>query len=532
VESGVSLKGEQIIGSAFRSSTGQNFAAVNPASGAVLDPLFSEATSDDVDRASRAAADAFQTYRKISMGQRADFLECIGTQLTGMGADLIARAHDETALPLPRLEGELARTVGQIKLFAQQVRNGSFVEPRIDRASPSRLPVPKPELRTMQIPIGPVAVFGASNFPLAFSTAGGDTAAALAAGCPVVVKGHPAHPGTSELAGHAVMRAARDSGVPSGVFSLLQAKRTEAGAFLVQHPSIKAVAFTGSLTGGRALYDLACSRPEPIPVYAEMGSANPVFLLPQVVAVKGGLIADGLTESLTLGVGQFCTSPGLLFALNDGATNHFLDRLEAILAAKKPEVMLHEGIKANYLTGVNARSMIDGVETHLSLDDTLNGCLASPTLLCCNVRTLIDNPVLSDELFGPSVLVVLCQSKEEMQAAAVNLQGQLTASVHGTEEDFDAFRDLFDVLEQKAGRLVVNGFSTGVEVCASMHHGGPYPATTDSRATSVGTEAVKRFLRPVCYQDFPQELLPEELRDQNEQKLWRLVDGILSCEDL
>lgn len=523
------IRGKQIIGSKFRSSREKSFNAVNPATAAVMAPPFHEATREDVDSSAAAAANAFEIYRHGPLSQRADFMDLIGKNLMNCGSALVARAHEETALPLPRLEGELSRTVGQLELFSQQLRQGTFLDLRIDRAMPERKPVPRPDLRAMQVPLGPVAVFGASNFPLAFSTAGGDTASALAAGCPVVVKGHPSHPGTSELAGQAVMLAVEESGVPPGVFSLLQAKGTDLGRALVQHPAIKAVAFTGSLAGGRTLFNLACARPEPIPVYAEMGSVNPVFFLPQIVADKGELLAEALAESLTLGVGQFCTSPGLVFVVKDRSTRLFLNRLETCLAAKAPKVMLHEGIKKNYLSGVNSLAAVDGVKRHGEPAASLNGCLVSPTLLSCNLQDFLDNPLFSEEVFGPSVMIVLCGSVSEVMTAAISLRGQLTASVHGTEQDLDSFRELFYTLEQKAGRLIVNGFPTGVEVCAAMHHGGPYPATTDSRMTSVGTGAMKRFLRPVCYQNFPQELLPKPLRDQNQQNLWRLVDGTLEC---
>lgn len=528
----MNLRGEQIIASQLRPAGARGFAATNPATGFELEPQFCEATHADIDAAANAAAGAFDLYRKQPLAQRAAFLENIGEQLMAMGAALIARAHEETALPRPRLEGELARTVNQLQLFAQQVRQGAHLEARIDRALPARMPAAKPDLRTMQLPLGPVAVFGASNFPLAFSVAGGDTASALAAGCPVVVKGHPAHPGTSELAGQALMRAVQKSHVPPGVFSLLQAKSNHAGAALVQHPLIKAAAFTGSLAGGRALFDLACSRPEPIPVYAEMGSVNPVFFLPQVVRDQGTLLAAALVESMTLGVGQFCTAPGLVLVVKDAATDEFLREVDACLAAKPPGVMLHAGIKRNFLSGLNKLSRVDGVVRRDKTSPVLDGCQVAPALLQIDAKTLLDNPALAEEVFGPAAVVVVCDSRAAMLAAAESLQGQLTASVHGTRAELEAFRDLLAVLERKAGRLVLNGFPTGVEVCASLHHGGPYPASTDSRSTSVGAAAVKRFLRPVCYQSFPQELLPEALRDKNQLGLWRLVDGNLSCDDL
>ena len=522
----------QIIASEFRASGERGFAAVNPATGALLEQRFKEACSDDIDRAAKAAADSFDQYRMLPMEQRAAFLEDIGSELSACAPELVTRAHAETALPGVRLEGELARTVNQLKLFARMVKQGSFVAARIDRAAPDRLPAPKPDIRTMLVPLGPVAVFGAGNFPLAFSVAGGDTVSALAAGCPVVVKGHPAHPGTCELAGQAIVNAIRKNQVPSGIFSLLHAEGRDAGAALVTHPEIRAVAFTGSLSGGRALFDLGCSRSEPIPVFAEMGSVNPVFVLPKILADRGPLLAEGLVESMTLGVGQFCTSPGLIVAIRSAALDQFLGVLKSSLETKTPGVMFHEGIKKNFLDGLNGLQEIDGVSRLDSSRTRPAGCEVVPALLRTDAPTLLDNPEIAGEVFGPAAIVVVCQSIDELLVVAESLAGQLTASVHGTTEDLQGFCKLFGILQRKAGRLIVNGFPTGVEVCPAMHHGGPYPATTDSRSTSVGTDAVHRFLRPVAYQDFPQELLPEPLRDLNPRKIWRLVDGDMSTDDL
>ena len=528
----MALKGMQIIASEFRASGECGFAAVNPATGALLEPQFREACSDDIDRAAKAAADSFDQYRILPIEQRATFLEDIGNELTACAPELVARAHAETALPGARLEGELARTVNQLKLFARMVKQGSFVAARIDRAAPERLPAPKPDIRTMLVPLGPVAVFGAGNFPLAFSVAGGDTAAALAAGCPVLVKGHPAHPGTCELAGQAIVNAIRKNHVPPGVFSLLHAEGRDAGAALVIHPEIRAVAFTGSLSGGRALFDLGCSRSEPIPVFAEMGSVNPVFVLPKILADRGPSLAEGLVESMTLGVGQFCTSPGLIVAIRSAALDQFLGSLKSRVEARTPGVMLHDGIKQNFLDGLNGLQEIDGVSRLDGSRTQPDGCEVVPALLRTDALTLLDNPEIAGEVFGPAAIVVVCDSIDELLVVAESLAGQLTASVHGTVEDLQGFRELFGILQRKAGRLIVNGFPTGVEVCPAMHHGGPYPATTDSRSTSVGTDAVHRFLRPVAYQDVPQELLPEPLRDLNRRKIWRMVDGEMSCDDL
>ncbi|MGD9342710.1 MAG: aldehyde dehydrogenase (NADP(+)) [Desulfuromonadales bacterium] len=528
----MALKGMQIIASEFRDSNNRGFAAVNPATGDVLEPRFSEASSAEIDSAAKAAANSFDQYRMLPIEQRATFLEDIGGQLTACASELIARTQAETALAESRLEGELTRTVNQLKLFASTVRRGSFVAARIERGRPERQPLPKPDIRSMLVPLGPVAVFGAGNFPLAFSVAGGDTASALAAGCPVVFKGHPAHPGACELAGQAIVKAIRKNGIPPGVFSLLHAEGTEAGAALVTHPMIRAVAFTGSLSGGRALYDLGCSRPEPIPVFAEMGSVNPVFVLPKSLSDRRQSLADGLIESMTLGVGQFCTSPGLIVAIRSAALDLFLASLASGVEARPSAIMLHEGLKKNFLDELNRLRELDRVSP---LADTLpepDGCQVTPVLLQTDARNLLDNPQIAREVFGPAAMVVVCDSTDELCAVAESLSGQLTATVHGTEDDLHRFQKLFGILQRKAGRLIINAFPTGVEVCPAMHHGGPYPATTDSRSTSVGTNAMQRFLRPVAYQGFPQELLPEPLRDPNPRKIWRMVDGDMSCEDL
>ena len=528
----MALKGMQIIASEFCASGNRGFAAVNPATGDVLEPRFSEASSEEIDSAVQAAADAFDQYRMLPIEQRATFLEDIGHELTACAPELIARTHAETALPENRLEGELNRTVNQLKLFAGTVRRGCFVAARIDRGLPERQPAAKPDIRTMLVPLGPVAVFGAGNFPLAFSVAGGDTASALAAGCPVVFKGHPAHPGACELAGQAIVNAIRKNGIPPGVFSLLHAEGADAGAALVNHPMIRAVAFTGSLSGGRALYDLGCSRPEPIPVFAEMGSSNPVFVLPGALADRRQSLADGLVESMTLGVGQFCTSPGLIVAIRSAALERFLVSLENAVEARPSAIMLHEGIKRNFLDELSELQKIDQVSCLAGKRPVPDGCQVFPVLMQTDARNLLNNPQIAREVFGPAAMLVICESSDELFAVAESLAGQLTASVHGMEDDLHRFRKLFGVLQRKAGRLLINAFPTGVEVCPAMHHGGPYPATTDSRSTSVGTDAMQRFLRPVTYQGFPQELLPEPLCDPNPNKIWRMVDGDMNCDDL
>ena len=526
------LTGKQLIGSSYASPGNLTFQAVNPETGAALEPLFYEGTSQDVDRAVALAEKAFDTCRATDNRKRGGFLETIATELLTIEGALVDRAMQETGLPEARLVGELGRTVNQLKLFAQLVKDGSYVEARIDRAFPDRLPVPKPDIRQILIALGPVAVFGASNFPLAFSVAGGDTAAALAAGCPVVVKGHPAHPGTSELAGQAIRNAVMKCAMPEGTFSLIQGRSLDLGAVLVQHSHIKAVAFTGSLAGGRALFDLAASRPEPIPVYAEMGSVNPVFLLPQALQEQGDSLAKAFVESVTLGAGQFCTSPGLLFAIKGPALENFVQKAEELLAKKPPGLMLHRGIREKFEQGIERLKDIHGVIRVGGNGSQKTGCFVSPVLLQADAKVFFEYPWIGEEVFGPSAVVVGCDSKEEMMTAAQNLQGQLTATVHGQDLELEDYAELFRVLERRVGRVLVGGFPTGVEVCDSMNHGGPYPATTDSRSTSVGTAAIKRFLRPVCYQNFPQAMLPEPLKNKNEHNLWRLVDGTLTRDDV
>jgi len=385
----------------------------------------------------------------------------------------------------------------------------------------------------MLIPIGPVAVFSASNFPLAFSVAGGDTASALAAGCPVVVKAHPAHPATSELTAGAIGRAASKTGMPSGVFSLLQSSRNEIALEVVQHPLAKAVAFTGSLRGGRALFNAAAARPDPIPVYAEMGSSNPVFLLPGALKERGEAIAQGMAASVMLGGGQFCTSPGLSFGIDDEHLTRFSQKLSELLGNAATPTMLHAGISRSYEDGVCRWSEIQGVDTlRSSASGDANKQQTRPTLFTAGVGTFEQHPELGEELFGPSTLVVRCSSPEDLNRVARGLQGHLTATIHGTPEDLAQHATLVSILQNKVGRLIFNGFPTGVEVCPSMQHGGPYPATTDSRTTSVGTDAILRFARPLAYQNFPEPSLPLELRDANPLGIWRLIDGRLSKEAL
>jgi 2,5-dioxopentanoate dehydrogenase len=526
------LNGQNIIASRTESNNNQKFKGFAPAQGEELNPGFQEATVDQINRSLKAAEQAFHEYRQRPAEERADFIGRIADEIVALGDDLIDRAHLETALPKDRLSGERARTVNQLRMFADLIREGSWVDARIDRAIPDRQPLPKPDIRRMMIPIGPVAVFGASNFPLAFSVAGGDTASALAAGCPVIVKAHPAHPGTSEMVARAFVTAVEATQMPAGVFSLLHGAGHEVGLVLVKHSLTKAVGFTGSLRGGRALFDAAAARPDPIPVYAEMGSINPVFILPGALRERAIAIAEGIKNSVTLGVGQFCTNPGLIAALRDDGLSGFVGKLGELIADAPSGTMLYPGILKAYEEGVREFSGIAGVHKVQSNHTAdLLKTEARAAMFSTNASIFLQHGELSDEVFGPSTVVVSCDSRSELEMVASSLHGHLTATIHGTTEDLEQFKSLISILENKVGRLIFNGFPTGVEVCPSMHHGGPYPATTDPHFTSVGTAAIHRFARPVCYQNFPQEALPVELRNSNKKGIWRLVDNQLTKDD-
>ncbi len=481
----------------------------------------------DVDTALQAAADGFDAVRSVSADDRAAFLDRIAEEILALGDALIERAGEESGLPAARLTGERGRTVGQIRAFADVVREGSWVDACIDHAIPDREPLPKPDVRRMLIPLGPVAVFGASNFPLAFSVAGGDAASALASGCPIVVKAHPAHPGTSELVAAAIDKAAKATNMPAAIFSMLHGRSHSVGLGLVEHDATSAVGFTGSLGGGRALFDAAARRMNPIPVYAEMGSTNPVFMLPGALAERGEQLAAGMQQSVTLGVGQFCTNPGLVVCEKGAARDKFVDALQSAIEASAPATMLHGGIRDSYEAGIKRLSSTAGVSV---LAASSQSCDATKTeagaaLFGTDAAAFLADQTLAEEVFGPSTVLVNCGSREELERIASSLDGHLTATVHGTPQDLKDYASLVSILEKKVGRLIFNGFPTGVEVCPSMHHGGPYPATTDGRTTSVGTAAITRFARPLCYQGWPNESLPEELRDDNPRGIWRLVDG-------
>ncbi|MCB0532700.1 MAG: aldehyde dehydrogenase (NADP(+)) [Saprospiraceae bacterium] len=502
----------------------QQIQAHDPATGATLEGAFTLATEQEINQALEAAQAAFAGYRRKTAQQRAEFLRAIGEQITALGHTLIERAMAETGLPQARLEGERGRTVGQLNKFADTLLEGSWVQARIDRAQPDRTPLPRPDVRSMYIPLGPVAVFGASNFPLAFSVAGGDTASALAAGCPVIVKAHPSHPGTSELVAGAIAAAAQKTDMPAGVFSMVHGGVHES-RMLVQHPVLKAVGFTGSFKAGRALYDLAAARPEPIPVYAEMGSVNPVFILPDFLKTRGAEIAAGLCGSVTLGVGQFCTNPGLVVTTDTAGLSKFLETLGPHIQNTPAGTMLNAGINAAYESNLEALARRPGVTVLAKGQNTTGQNQGTAALLRVSAAHFLEDAQLQEEVFGPSTLVVAGNDAGQLGQVIAALQGQLTATIYGTEQDFRDFPDIMDQLAQKAGRLLFGGFPTGVEVCDAMVHGGPYPATTDSRSTSVGTAAIFRFVRPVAFQNFPDSLLPDALREENPLGVFRMVDG-------
>ncbi len=528
----MALHGKNFIGAKLSALGAKTFHGYDPRAGKKLDTAFHQANDEEIDRALNLASDAAPALRQQSAEGVANFLDEIAMQIDALGDYLIEQAMAESGLGRDRLVGERGRTVNQLRMFAALAREGSFVDARIDTALPDRKPLPRPDLRRMLVPLGPVAVFGASNFPLAFSVAGGDTASAFAAKNPVVVKGHPAHPGTSELVAGAIVRAVQACGLPEGTFSMLNGVDPDVSLAIVRHPAIKAVGFTGSQRAGRAIFDAAAQRPDPIPVYAEMGSVNPVFVLPGALRERGDAIAQGLMSSINLGAGQFCTCPGLLIGVEDESFRAFNRSLRAGFQKSVPATMLHPGILRAYQHAVSRTGGQRGVHSvnAAQIADVLK-TEATPAIFETNAATWLNNETLAEEIFGPAAIVIHGKSEAELLDVASSLPGTLTATIHGTPEDLLQHRELVHVLEGKAGRLIFNGYPTGVEVSPAMHHGGPYPATTDSKFTSVGTAAILRFLRPVCYQNFPDAALPPELRGKNPRKIWRTVDGSLTRDE-
>jgi NADP-dependent aldehyde dehydrogenase len=510
-----------------RSGAGEIFHAIDPSTSQPLPGDFHEGTAAEADRALAAAQEAFQVFRKTDRKTRAALLDAIAANIEKLGDPLLERANQETSLGLPRLTGERARTCGQLRMFARLAEEGSWVDARIDRAIPDRKPLPRSDIRRMLIGIGPIVSFSSSNFPLAISVAGNDLVSAFAAGCPIVVKNHPNHPGTSEIVAGAIAAAIGEMKLPAGIFSMINGRGHEIGLTLARHPLAKAVAFTGSNKGGRALFDAAAARPEPIPVFAEMGSINPVFVLPGALAERGAKIAEGFKGSLMLGVGQFCTNPGLVVGLKGAQSDQFVQQAAALVTETAPATMLYAGIRDGYENELAKFEKVPGVVVvaRAKTEADRGKTQGRAALLRTDVRTFLANPTLREEAFGPASIFVAGESKEELMQVARTMDGSLTATIHGTADDLREYADLVRLLEQKVGRLLFNGFPTGVEVCPSQQHGGPYPSTTDARTTSVGTAAIYRFVRPLAYQDFPQEALPEELKDGNPLRIWRLVEG-------
>ncbi|MGY4659716.1 aldehyde dehydrogenase (NADP(+)) [Pseudomonas chlororaphis] len=503
--------------------------SIDASTGEALPHGFYQATAEEVDAAANAAAAAYPAYRALSAQRRAQFLEAVADELDALDDEFIALVCRETALPTARIQGERKRTSGQMRLFAEVLRRGDFYGARIDRALPERQPLPRPDLRQYRIGLGPVAVFGASNFPLAFSTAGGDTAAALAAGCPVVFKAHSGHMATAERVADAIVRAAQASGMPAGVFNMIFGGGV--GEALVKHPAIQAVGFTGSLKGGRALCDMAAARPQPIPVFAEMSSINPVIVLPQALQARAQTIARDLTASVVQGCGQFCTNPGLVIGIRSPQFAAFTEQVARLIGDQPAQTMLNAGTLGSYGKGLQKLLAHPGIE-HLA-GASQAGNQARPQLFKADARLLVEgDEVLQEEVFGPTTVFVEVADQAQLNAALHGLRGQLTATLIGEPADFVQFGELTALLEQKVGRILLNGYPTGVEVCDAMVHGGPYPATSDARGTSVGTLAIERFLRPVCFQNYPDNLLPDALKNANPLRIQRLVDGRPSRDSL
>ncbi len=525
------LQGHSIIGSSTSTSEQEYVQAVNPATGETLEPRFYSASAGEIEQAAALAQDASRTFGALAGRERAKLLRAIAEKIAAKTELLVKRAHLETGLPIPRLQGEVARTTGQLKLFAEVIEEGSWLDARIDLALPDRKPLPRPDIRSMLRPLGPVVVFGASNFPFAFSVAGGDTASALAGGNPVIVKAHPAHPGTSELVGRLVQQAVAEARLPPGVFSLLMDAGIEVGRAIVKHPAVCAVAFTGSTLAGKALMKLCAERPVPIPCYAEMGSTNPLFILPHAMQERGVAMANGLQGSFTLGSGQFCTKPGLVFAPKQNGTQ-FIDTLRGGVDELAPLGMLTPAIAGKFASAIEERKKRKDIEVLANPDkgsDTPR-VAGKAAVFMVSLEKFLAEKELEEEIFGPTTLLVYYDSPKDLKSVADKLHGHLTATIHATEDDLSEVSELLAVLERKVGRILFNSYPTGVEVCNAMVHGGPFPSTSDSRTTSVGTRAILRFCRPVCYQDTPDGLLPQELQQANPLKIMRLVNGELTRE--
>lgn len=519
------ISGKNIIGNKLSKQGDVTYKTFNPKTNKETDFTFYEATSVEINEAVELASEAYKIYKDISGSKKADFLEAIALEIEALGDELITTYCKESGLPEGRALGERGRTMGQLRAFAALLKEGSWVEAVIEKGQPDREPMPKADIRKMLFPLGPVVVFGASNFPLAFSTAGGDTASALAAGCPVIVKSHPMHSGTGELVSSAIIKAAEKTGMPNGVFSNLNSRGIEVGQQLVKHPKVKAVGFTGSLYGGMALYKLANERDEPIPVFAEMGSINPVVIFPSALEAAGDVWATKYASSITMGAGQFCTNPGLVLGINGEQLDAFAKTLSQEILKLEPTYMLHPNIYGTYNEGKNDLSGQDGVTVIADYTKETSANVARPAILKVSGANFLANPKLHKEVFGPFSVIVSCKDSAELEEILNNLEGQLTGTVLGNEKDLETYARVVDALKSRVGRILFNGVPTGVEVCSSMVHGGPFPASTDSRFTSVGTSAIKRWVRPVSFQDWPNTFLPKALQNENPLGIVRLEEG-------
>ncbi|WP_378179082.1 aldehyde dehydrogenase (NADP(+)) [Aquimarina sp. SS2-1] len=519
------ITGKSYIGNQLSSEGTKTYKTFNPKLNIENNTVFYEATAAEINKAVSLASDAFESFKKISGVKKAAFLNAIADEILALDQTLIEAYITETGLPEGRAKGERGRTIGQLRMFAELVAEGSWVEATIDTADLQREPIPKQDLRKMMIPLGPVVVFGASNFPLAFSTAGGDTTSALAAGCPVIVKSHPMHSGTGELVASAIIKAAQKTGMPNGVFSNLNSAGIEVGVQLVKHPKIKAVGFTGSIQGGRALFDLASQRPNPIPVFAEMGSINPVVLLPKATVSKGEGLAKTYAQSITLGTGQFCTNPGLILGIKGKALDNFITILSNEIVKIEPSCMLHPNISGNYEKNKTQVAQQSGLKITAEYGNDVAVNYARQAVTTVEGKTFMQNTTLHQEVFGPFSLVVQCKNINELEAILGDLEGQLTGTILADDEEINKYTSVIDALQSRVGRIIYNGVPTGVEVCPAMLHGGPYPASTDSRFTAVGIHSIKRWVRPFSYQSWPNFLLPDELKNENPLGISRLVNG-------
>lgn len=524
------ITGKNYIGSTQSAKGNKTYQTFNPQLNIENTSIFTEATSEEINEAVALASEAFKTFRTVLGTKKAAFLNTIADEILALDDLLIQTYCTETGLPEGRAKGERGRTIGQLRAFANLVLEGSWVEATIDTADPNREPMPKPDLRKMLVPLGPVVVFGASNFPLAYSTAGGDTAAALAAGCPVIVKSHPMHAGTGELVASAIIKAAKKTGMPNGVFSNLNSSGIEVGAQLVKHEGVKAVGFTGSIKGGRALYDLAAEREEPIPVFAEMGSVNPVVILPEALKNRAEAIAKTYASSITLGTGQFCTNPGLLLGVKSDSLTYFITSLSEEIVKIDPSCMLHPNIIGAYERNKEKAISQPKLQVVANYSKDTQENYAKQTITTVEGLVFLKNPTLHQEVFGPYSIVVQCDNIAQLETIISKLEGQLTATLIADNEEASKYEALISALQNRVGRLIFNGVPTGVEVCNAMVHGGPYPASTDSRFTAVGVNSIKRWVRPFSYQDWPNNLLPDELKNENPLEILRTVNGKLTSQ--